>query len=123
MLLYLSVTNTSTPRFSLSFWLILLIFLACARAGLSSPLSIEAGVDDTFFTLESAQFHTHAVYAHARIQAFYDTVSRTCASGRAYCAHPVETHTHTQQATLLTHHFLPLFVANHINHFIYAFGH
>lgn len=55
--------------------------LPCARAGLSSPLLTEAGVDDTFSTLESAQFridYACSIRSHSRY-----FVSRTCASGRA----------------------------------------
>jgi hypothetical protein len=54
---------------------------------------IEAGVDDTFSTLESAQFrinHACSIRSHSRISRCF--VSRTCSSGRAQCAHPVETH-------------------------------
>ena len=67
MLLLFIYRNISTSRFSGLFLVFILVLFPCARAGLSSPLLIEAGVDDLFprWNPHSFALITLAVYAHS----------------------------------------------------------
>ena len=67
MLLLFIYRNISTSRFSGLYLVFILVLFPCARAGLSSPLLIEAGVDDLFprWNPHSFALITLAVYAHS----------------------------------------------------------
>lgn len=106
-------------RFFLAF--IFIILSRCARAGLPSPLLIEAGVDDTFPRWNPHSFVLIALSAYAHTHAFHDTLSPE----PAHLAGP-SAHTRSRPMTVnfapLIYHFLPLSVAQ-LNRFLHSFGH